>query len=480
MSDRHTLIPGGQYLNDIDEATLYQRQIPGSYYVNETSQTAAGVVGPKTWIAPPQQSHARELVGYAAIFGAVAALLAPLPQKAIAHTLTVETHQAIRSSQPIGKVWGTNPALMPVAAAPTIGRPILVPPQTYTDLAAYVHKATPVGDTIGSAAYRFGAHQADVYASHPQPQVWGTAVPAVVVEPFIGRPVTTVPQQTDAAYAILWGLQPEGIDKPPPKTTVSAPEQFGISYAKLWGPVPAGIDKPPAKTLVSAPQESFQGYGDSWGPTPSGIDVPQPKTLVVEPEQQDPSYAKVWGPRPPDIKQPGTLYAAQEHARNEYGLVWGPVPEPIVVLDAPIGHTLVIPPQQDVPSYALLWGKQPDGIDVKPPTTQVSAPEQLGISYGKVWGTPVAAVVAAEFIGRPIVAAPLQTDQAYALVWGPFTVSVPATDTPVGHFRFSYREEDLDRVSGYVLLRGVIPDNVIIQPPGVEWIIRARRRKGRG
>lgn len=34
-------IPGGAYYNDVAEATLYQRQLPGYQYVNETQQSGA-------------------------------------------------------------------------------------------------------------------------------------------------------------------------------------------------------------------------------------------------------------------------------------------------------------------------------------------------------------------------------------------------------------------------------------------------------
>jgi len=39
MADRQAQIPGGAYFNDVSEAALYQRQIPGFQYVNETQQT---------------------------------------------------------------------------------------------------------------------------------------------------------------------------------------------------------------------------------------------------------------------------------------------------------------------------------------------------------------------------------------------------------------------------------------------------------
>ena len=39
MADKQAQIPGGAYLNDTEEAALYQRQIPGAQYVNETQQT---------------------------------------------------------------------------------------------------------------------------------------------------------------------------------------------------------------------------------------------------------------------------------------------------------------------------------------------------------------------------------------------------------------------------------------------------------
>lgn len=42
MADRQAQIPGGAYLNDAEEAALYQRQVPGYQYVNETQQAAAG------------------------------------------------------------------------------------------------------------------------------------------------------------------------------------------------------------------------------------------------------------------------------------------------------------------------------------------------------------------------------------------------------------------------------------------------------
>ena len=41
MSDRQAQIPGGAYLNDVEEATLLQRQIPGAQFVNETQEAAA-------------------------------------------------------------------------------------------------------------------------------------------------------------------------------------------------------------------------------------------------------------------------------------------------------------------------------------------------------------------------------------------------------------------------------------------------------
>lgn len=39
MAERQ--VPGGSYVNDVQEAALYQRQAPGSVYMNETEQTAA-------------------------------------------------------------------------------------------------------------------------------------------------------------------------------------------------------------------------------------------------------------------------------------------------------------------------------------------------------------------------------------------------------------------------------------------------------
>jgi hypothetical protein len=42
MADRQAQIPGGAYLNDVEEAALRQRQVPGWQYVNETQQAAAG------------------------------------------------------------------------------------------------------------------------------------------------------------------------------------------------------------------------------------------------------------------------------------------------------------------------------------------------------------------------------------------------------------------------------------------------------
>jgi len=45
MADRHAQIPGGAYLNDVEEATLYQRQIPGYPYVNDTQQSAGSSGG---------------------------------------------------------------------------------------------------------------------------------------------------------------------------------------------------------------------------------------------------------------------------------------------------------------------------------------------------------------------------------------------------------------------------------------------------
>ena len=45
MADRQAQIPGGAYLNDVEEAALYQRQVPGAQLVNET-QEAAGAAPP--------------------------------------------------------------------------------------------------------------------------------------------------------------------------------------------------------------------------------------------------------------------------------------------------------------------------------------------------------------------------------------------------------------------------------------------------
>ena len=43
MADWQAQIPGGAYFNDVEEATLRERQIPGFQYINETQQTAGAV-----------------------------------------------------------------------------------------------------------------------------------------------------------------------------------------------------------------------------------------------------------------------------------------------------------------------------------------------------------------------------------------------------------------------------------------------------
>lgn len=42
MADRQTTLPGYGDFNDVEEAALYQRQIPGGPAVNETQEAAAG------------------------------------------------------------------------------------------------------------------------------------------------------------------------------------------------------------------------------------------------------------------------------------------------------------------------------------------------------------------------------------------------------------------------------------------------------
>jgi hypothetical protein len=42
MADRQVQIPDGAFLNDAEEAALYQRMVPGHSYVNETQQAAGG------------------------------------------------------------------------------------------------------------------------------------------------------------------------------------------------------------------------------------------------------------------------------------------------------------------------------------------------------------------------------------------------------------------------------------------------------
>jgi len=54
MADRQAQIPGDAYHNDVAEATLYQRQIPGAQFVNEIQQTAAGGFKPY-WASRPSQ-----------------------------------------------------------------------------------------------------------------------------------------------------------------------------------------------------------------------------------------------------------------------------------------------------------------------------------------------------------------------------------------------------------------------------------------
>jgi hypothetical protein len=54
MANRGALIPGGPFLNDVEEAAVRGRLIPGSPFVNEVQLTAAAPALPHLVMAPPR------------------------------------------------------------------------------------------------------------------------------------------------------------------------------------------------------------------------------------------------------------------------------------------------------------------------------------------------------------------------------------------------------------------------------------------
>lgn len=380
----------------------------------------------------PQQTDARELVGYGFVIAATAAALLthPIGDLIGVAEYQVGTHQAaVANSQDRSWVRGTHPSLMPAAAPSVIVRSFVDSPEqvdsgyafvtgptpTTASVVVVVHKrAAPeqvdsgsaqlssyvypvVTAPIGAADYTVGTHRDAYAASDGYAVKFGRyVVPAVLgTDVRIGRTCTAAPEQIESGAGSVWGLfQPSiaGADTPKPRTKVAAPQFVDSAYAKVSGYTPPDVWV--VSRWFEVDQESTEQPGSAiWGFTPpaaAGTDRPPPNTRIAAPEQIESGYVEL--------------------TRYVFPFVAG--------ADAKIGQTRVGAPEQIESGYTQLFGPQPPTASAVIQRTKVAAPEQINSGDASTWGPYDVALPPA----RPWFAAPEQVESGYASVWGLFEV----------------------------------------------------------
>ena len=323
-------------------------------------------------------------------------------------------------------LFGASTALFSVAPPPVQppNKTIVVREQEYRNLDAYVHgTATPATSTdVGGPNYYYGDNNRIVADSQPKPRVWGFTPSVVAVDTAIAETRVVNQEVYTDIPAYVHGTAPASVPRPLLRAIVSAPPQTDEAYGLVWGPQPSGIDKPPPKTLFSAPEQLGISYARTWGPTPAPIvstDSPVGKWFTAAPQNDPTQYSLVWGTKQAYVVNPSpkTMVVAPEQVGLSYAKLWNSFPPGV-----PLTKFLTAFPQEDQTQYSLVWGLTPPPVvSVDNPVGKwfVSAPEQLGLSYGKLWGPfpPPVAAVGSPF-GRFIISAPEQISDAYANLWG--------------------------------------------------------------
>jgi hypothetical protein len=216
-----------------------------------------------TTVVPPQQTAVQEVAGYALVFGSFFLANVPLQDPIAAAEYTVGTHRAAyheaqprprvwgttpalvvdtigaaqysvggnayraaSAAQPLPNVWGTSPALIPaVSASEIVGRTIVIVPQQYADLVAYIHGTAP--DSV-----------------------------AGVVNPVI-RTIVVPEQSYENIRPLVHGVAPDSVPRPLLRTIVSAPLQLDYPYGLVWGPQPPSIGTTVVVGLVTETDSTF-------------------------------------------------------------------------------------------------------------------------------------------------------------------------------------------------------------------------------
>ncbi|MDX2059934.1 MAG: hypothetical protein SFV24_19145 [Gemmatimonadales bacterium] len=308
--------------------------------------------GPSHFSVGPQQISHRSAAGYAVVFAALGALLAP--KDTIGGTnYAVGTHRAaIAAAHPQPLFMHVAP---PSAAPPAdvFAQHLYVRPQTPDQPASWVHAALqpPPAATIGRS---FAAEQ-DVW-NIIAPQFFGRRdIPAPVVEGVPGHPLFAAPQIPAGGFTAVWGPTPE--------------------------PLPAA-DSPAPHLLFAAPQPPVPGFSFIHGPQPAPLavpDEPTPRLWIAYPQVLSTGAGYVWHSAIPDTPAPGFHFSGQTVADTAAGRLWG---RQVVGAgtDTPIGVFWVAHQQFFVPpAYGRVQRMDPEAIGPPPPPPVVTTIPEIGL-----------------------------------------------------------------------------------------------------
>jgi len=419
---------------------------------------------PRLVSAPPQQTAARELAGYAVIFAAAAALIPAPPGTdtvgAAEYHVGAQDSAFLTAQSNRSYIKGTPPGLFPPAYEP--GPLMTAAPQDLTAVREFAGYASTFGSNgallaplphiVGGVEYYMGAQQdaqgkaADnrSFIKGTSPDLFPFVLPPGQVSTLVGAPeqvesgyavilgqtpqdrvrvipIVSAPQQLDTSSAQVWGRQPDGIDRRGAYTLVAAPEQINSGSAVVVGRQPDGVDRRGPYTLTAAPQQIESGSASVVGRQPDGIHVKGPRTLTAAPEQINSgsayisrySYASTLETNSKNytVGTHGAHYAAQNSS-----YIRGTPPEPVAAVDEIFRPVLLAAPEQVESGSASLVGQQPATAATVVLKTTVAAPEQ--IDTARTWLARY--VYAGIDVKQPqtLVAAPAQIASGYTTIFG--------------------------------------------------------------
>lgn len=437
---------------------------------------------PSTKTAAPQQTVAREVAGFAVAFIAAAA---HIPEPASADAIgaaqyTSGTHQAaLEQSQPKPWVRGTPSALIPGPAADSpLTRIVITIPQRDGERAPQVWHALipePGTDTIGSAYYSVGTHQASVASRQPQPSVIRT--PAGLIPPPAENPATRIVQAgpqpishraphvaralipSDTPIGRLLAVPPQQVPDLQPRLSkalipepVIGTDTIGAASYTVGTHRPRQVQPAIFRALIPAAEDRIftRGYeaDQQIPPQPQPyfarakidalpVDVSYTKQIIAAPQQVPSGSASVTRARIDDTLLSKTMLARGSALQQPQPVFAKAQIEPLPVHE-PNARTLYAHQQVLEHQPARIFGRLVvESVVADTPEIRFisTAPQGEDRTGSQVWRAQIAeAAVSARFVLVP----PQDAVDGRGWIKSPATqYQVLGTDTAVGVFRFA-------------------------------------------